>query len=253
MVLAWYHWVGIGVVGLLQGFLNTVAGGGSFIALPALTFLGMDISMVNGTNRISILFQSISGSASFHKNKVLSFKVAMPLAAAATLGATAGTFIAINVDTTVLNLVIAVLISVMAILLVVRPGMWEAKKQSRVPKQFVWLLFFGIGVYGGFIQAGVGFFFTWALAAAVGMDLVSGNAIKTVVIGTYTLVSLVIFFINGLVHIPIGLVLAAGGTVGALLGVKFTVVKGNRWIRWILAVVVILSAVKMVGDSLPSM
>ena len=249
MVLLWYHWVGIGIVGLLQGFLNTVAGGGSFLTLPALTFLGMDLSMANGTNRVSILFQSISGSTSFYRQKVLSIKVALPLALAATLGAATGTFIAINVDKKILNLVIAALISVMAILLVVRPGMWEAKKQTRVPKLLVWLIFFGVGVYGGFIQAGVGFFFTWALATAVGMDLVSGNAVKTVIIGTYTLVSLVIFFVNGLVHIPVGLVLAAGSMVGASLGAKFTVVKGNRWVRWILAIVVVVSAVKMVWDA----
>ncbi|MFH2115464.1 MAG: sulfite exporter TauE/SafE family protein [Spirochaetota bacterium] len=249
MVLLWYQWLGIGSVGILQGFLNTVAGGGSFLALPALTFLGMDLSTANGTNRISILFQSLSGSTSFYRSKVLSFKLALPLAAAATLGATAGTFIAINVDKRILNLVIAALISVMAILLVVRPGMWEARKQTQVPKPLIWLLFFVIGVYGGFIQAGVGFFFTWALATAVGMDLVTGNAVKTVIIGTYTLVSLVIFFINGLVHIPIGLVLAAGSMVGASLGAKFTVAKGNRWVRWILAVVVVASAVKMVWDA----
>jgi uncharacterized protein len=250
MVMVWYHWVGIGLVGVLQGFLNTVAGGGSFLALPALTFLGMDLSMANGTNRVSILFQSISGSASFYRSKVLSYRLALPLAVAATLGATLGTFIAINVDKKILNLVIAGLISIMAILLVAKPGMWEVKKQSRIPRPLVLLVFFLVGVYGGFIQAGVGFFFTWALAAAVGMDLVAGNAAKTVIIGTYTLVSLFIFFTNGLVHIPIGLVLAAGGMVGASLGARFTVIKGNRWVRWVLAVVVVISAMKMVWDSI---
>lgn len=249
MVLAWYHWLGIGIIGILQGFLNTVAGGGSFLTLPALTFLGMDLAMANGTNRISIIFQSITGSTSFYRSKVLSFKLALPLAVAATVGATAGTFIAVNVDKQILNLVIATLISVMAVLLVVKPGMWEAKKQSRLPKPLILLIFFCIGIYGGFIQAGVGFFFTWALAAAVGMDLVAGNAAKTVIIGTYTLVSLVIFFINGLVNIPIGLVLASGSMVGAFLGARFTVVKGNRWVRWILALMVVISAVKMVWDA----
>jgi hypothetical protein len=250
MILYWYHWLGIAIVGILQGFLNTVAGGGSFLTLPALTFLGMDLSMANGTNRISILFQSISGSASFHKSKVLSLKLALPLAFAATIGATVGTFIAITVDKRILNLVIAALISVMAVLLVAKPGMWEAKRDSRIPKAVAWVIFFAIGVYGGFIQAGVGFFFTWALAAVAGMDLVSGNAAKTVIVGIYTIVSLVIFFINGLVNIPIGLVLAGGSMIGATLGAKFTVVKGNRWVRWILAVVVVISAVKMVYDAL---
>jgi uncharacterized membrane protein YfcA len=250
MELASYHWIGIVLIGILQGFLNTVAGGGSLLVLPALTFLGMDLAVANGTNRVAILFQSISGAASFRQQKALSLKVAMPLAAASTLGAIVGTFLAVNVDKRVLNLVIAFLISIMAVLLVFNPKMWEGKQERRWPKWAVYSIFFAVGIYGGFIQAGVGFFFSWALALAAGMDLVSGNAIKTIIIGCYTTVSLGMFFMNGLVNLPVGLVLALGSMGGAVLGAKFTVAKGNKWVRWVLAVVVVISATKMVLDAL---
>ncbi|OPZ58663.1 MAG: hypothetical protein BWY88_00971 [Synergistetes bacterium ADurb.Bin520] len=82
------------------------------------------------------------------------------------------------------------------------------------------------------------------------MDLVEGNAIKSVIIGCYTAVSLAIFFVNGMVDPPVGLVLAVGSVMGAWIGAKFTVAKGNRWIRRILVVVVIVSAAKMIGDVL---
>jgi len=250
IALAWYHWILIAGIGVVQGFFNTVAGGGSLLVLPALTFLGMDLAVANGTNRIAILLQSVSGAASFRKKKISFFRGALPLAAAATLGAVAGTFIAIRVDRRILNLVIAVLISVMAVLLIAKPGMWERQKAESWPKSAVYALFFVIGIYGGFIQAGVGFFFSWALVSAAGTDLVKGNAIKTIIIGSYTLISLAIFLVNGMVHIPIGLVLAIGSMTGAALGAHFTVVKGNQWVRWVLAAVVIVSAGKMVYDVL---
>jgi len=138
----------------------------------------------------------------------------------------------------------------MAMLLVFKPKMWEEVKEQHWPKWAVYAVFFAIGIYGGFIQAGVGFFLSWALVVAAGTDLVHGNAVKTIIIGSYTAVSLVIFFVNGLVDIPIGLVLAVGSMAGAVIGAKFTVMKGNKWVRYILAAVVVVSAVKMVMDAI---
>lgn len=250
MDLAWYHWAGIVLVGVMQGFLNTVAGGGTLLVLPALTFLGMDLAVANGTNRIAILLQSVSGAASFRSQKALSFERALPLAAAATLGALVGTFLVVQVDKKMLNLVIAALISLMALLLVFKPKMWEEVEEKNWPKWGVYAAFFAVGIYGGFIQAGVGFFLSWALVVAAGMDLVSGNAVKTIIVGCYTTISLVIFFMNGLVNIQVGLVLAVGSMAGAVLGARFTVMKGNRWVRYVLAFVVVVSALKMVMDTM---
>lgn len=250
MGLGFWQYGAIVAVGLAQGFLNTVAGGGTLLVLPLLSFLGMDLAMANGTNRIAILLQSVSGAASFRRENTLSFRVALPLALAATLGAAAGALTAAKVDKQTLNLVIAGLISVMAVLLLGKPSMWEGRKEKLWPSWAVYATFVGLGFYGGFIQAGAGFFLSWGLAVAAGVDLVEGNAIKAVIIGSYTTISLAIFFFNGLVHVPVGLVLAAGSMVGAWLGAKFTVAKGNRWIRWILALVVLVSAGKMVWDVL---
>ena len=75
-----WHVGAIVAVGFAQGFLNIVAGGGAFLVLPMLTFLGMDLAMANGTNRIAILLQSVSGATSFHRDKILSLRSALPLA-----------------------------------------------------------------------------------------------------------------------------------------------------------------------------
>lgn len=237
------------VVGVMQGFLNTVAGGGSLLVLPVLTFTGMDLAVANGTNRVAILLQSVSGAASFKNQRVLSLRTALPLAAVTTLGAIAGTCVAVQVDKRALNLVIGVLIALMGVLLVTKPKLWEGKARRKHPKWVVYGVFFLVGIYGGFIQAGAGFFFSGALALAAGYDLVNGNALKTVIIGCYTAISLVIFYVNGMVNIPVGLILAAGSMAGAILGAKFTVTKGNNWVRCVLTVVVVVSAAKMIMDT----
>lgn len=247
--LTWLHWTGIVILGIASGFINTLAGGGSLLVIPALLFIGMDLSVVNGTNRIAILLQSIVAAAGFRKHKVLDLREALPLTVSATIGAFVGTFIAIRADGKALNLAIAALISAMAVLLIAKPRLWEEEKPRRIPAWAVYTVFFAVGIYGGFIQAGVGFFLSGALVLAGGKDLVKGNAIKPVIVGAYTIVSLAMFLAKGLVNIPVGLVLAAGSMLGAWLGARFTVAKGNTWIRWILAAAVIASAVKMVWDA----
>ncbi len=243
-----FLWTGIFFVGIVAGFFNTIGGGGSLLVLPFLSFLGMDVALVNGTNRIAIVLQSAAGAETYRRKDVLSLQTALPLAGITTLGSILGTFLAININRQHLNISVAVLISLMAVLLVFKPEMWEKQHETRLSKGAVFVTFFAIGIYGGFIQAGVGFLLTWGLALAAGTDLVRGNAIKMVIVGIYNVVSLAIFYKNGLVDIPVGLILAAGSMIGAILGAKFAVAKGNRVIRWILAVVVISSAAKMIFD-----
>ena len=178
-----------------------------------------------------------------------SLRAALPLAAITTLGAIVGTCVAVQVDKRMLNLVIGVLIALMGVLLVTKPKLWEGQAQRRHPKWVVYGVFFLVGIYGGFIQAGVGFFFSGALALVAGFDLVNGNALKTVIIGCYTTISLIIFYVNGMVDVPVGLILAVGSMIGAVLGAKFTVSKGNNWVRYVLTVVVVISAAKMIMDA----
>ncbi len=243
-------WAGIFFVGIISGFFNTIGGGGSLLVLPFLSFLGMDVAVANGTNRLAIVLQSIAGADAYRRKGVLCLRTALPLAGMTTIGSVLGTFLAISIDRQYLNLSVAALISLMAVLLVCKPEMWERQHSPRLSKTGVFLVFFAIGIYGGFIQAGVGFFLTWGLALAVGVDLVRGNAIKMVIVGLYNVISLGIFYWNGMVDIPVGLIMAGGSIVGAVIGARFAVAKGNTWIRWILAAVVIVSAVKMVFDAL---
>jgi uncharacterized membrane protein YfcA len=239
------HYVVIAVAGCVAGFMNVTAGGGSLLILPLLVFAGMDISVANGTNRIAILCQNIVAMGKFKKEGILSVKKVVPLAVPAAIGSIAGSFLAVSLDEKVLRAVIAVLILIMAFLLVVKPKMWERQQDKKVSGIVLSAVFFFLGAYGGFIQAGVGFFMLWGLVGLVGMDLLHANAVKVSIIAFYTVLSLCIFIFQGIVDFRIGTVLALGNMAGGYLGAKFSIAKGNSWLRWILAVIVIASALKM--------
>lgn len=232
------------LVGVLTGFMNVIGGGGSILTLPLLTFLGLSVNVANGTNRISILLQNIVSSYQFRKGKVHIFKIALPLALIASAGAIAGSFVVVNVDQDILKKIVGVILVLMGLFVVFEPKIWESG--TEVPKKFTWieyLAFFGIGFYGGFLQAGVGFFFIAALTFLGGLDIVKTNAVKVLVIASYTVFSLIIFMSKGMVDWPIGLVLSLGSMTGAYVGTRFTLLKKMKWIRYVLLAAILVSVI----------
>ncbi len=104
--------------------------------------------------------------------------------------------------------------------------------------------FFGVGIYGGFVQAGVGFFILAATSLA-GLDLVRGNAVKVLSILCFTGLSLLLFALSGRVDWAFGLALAAGNMVGGWIGVRLTVLKGHAWVQRVVTITVILFAIRL--------
>jgi uncharacterized membrane protein YfcA len=229
--------------GIASGFLNVVGGGGSLITLPLLTLLGMDLGVANGTNRIAILMQNITAVRSFYKDKVLPVKLSLLCAIPATIGSIVGTYVVVSMPQTLLKKIVGALLLVMAFFIVAKPSMWSGRKKERLNVPLIVLAFLGIGFYGGFIQAGVGFFFVFFTAVLLGLDLVRNNALKVLIILLYTPFSLMIFLFNGKVQPLAGFVLGMGSMIGAQLGAKFAVKKGVNWLRYILLATVVASGV----------
>lgn len=114
------------------------------------------------------------------------------------------------------------------------------------------VLFFLIGVYGGFIQAGVGFIVIAALTITNGFDLVRTNAIKVFVIFFYTIMALIIFIKSRNVEWSLGLTLAIGNATGAWVGSQWAVVKGDKWIRLVLVITVLVFSIRLFWQTLGS-
>lgn len=235
--------------GIGAGFLSTVAFGGSLLALPVLIFLGLDGSVANGTNRVAIFCQNVSAILGFRRKGVSDFGFSIQLAIPAVIGAVIGTLIAVDIKDTIFNLILAVVMVVMLVLTLINPTkrledrMGNEGNRSKV---IAMVVFFFIGIYGGFIQAGVGLLVITALRLLTGIDLVRTNAIKVLVIFFYTVVALGIFIVNDKVNWYLGLTLAAGNACGAWLGSHWAVEKGDKWIKVVLIVAVVAFAIRLI-------
>jgi hypothetical protein len=102
-----------------------------------------------------------------------------------------------------------------------------------------------VGLYGGFIQAGVGFLIMPVLRRSLHLDLVRVNAHKVLIVGVYTVPALALFALHRQVHWPSGLSLAAGSILGAELATRVQISRGEGPIRIIFAIAVVAMAVKL--------
>lgn len=238
-------------VGCVAGAVNVVAGGGSFLTLPVMIFLGLPPTVANGTNRVAILVQNAGAVWGFHRHRLVERRWLRVAAAPALLGAAAGTWAAVEIGETAFERVLALLMVAASLWILWDPleGMSGGRATEAAEAAFTHpgylLAFFGVGFYGGFVQAGVGFF-VLAVAAAGGLDLVRGNALKVLLVLAWTPVALAIFAASGKVAWGMGAALAAGNLAGALFGVRLTVLKGHRWVKRAVTALVILLAVKLV-------
>jgi len=248
--MEWYIVLAVIGVGFMAGFINTLAGSGSLLTLPMLMFLGLPANVANGTNRIAILLQNVVGVASFKQQKVLNVKMGLWLAVPAIIGSLIGAQIAINLNETMMERAIGVLLFVMFFLILYKPQQWVKGKAGEVrakPTILQFIIFFFIGVYGGFIQAGVGLFLLAGLVLGAGVDLVKANALKLLIVLLYTPFALAIFFFNDQINWKIGLILAVGNMLGAFVASLFAVAWGAKYVRYILLAVILFSALKLLG------
>lgn len=246
--MQWYFYLALVGVGLVAGFVNAAAAGGSMLSLPFLIFLGLPANVANATNRIAILLQNIVGVNAFRQEKIFDIKKDYRLTIPAIVGAVIGAMWAVDIDARTLEKIIGFIMFFMLLVILFKPDAWlkkQAIKTRSAPSFWQYLIFFFIGLYGGFIQLGVGFFLLAGLVLGCGYDLVKANAIKLFVILGYTFFALAIFIYNDQVDWFSGLSLASGNMLGAWLGVKLTVKGGARFVRYVLIVVLVLISAKM--------
>lgn len=224
--------------GFLAGGINTVAGGGSNLTLPALMMLGLPADVANGTNRIAVLLQCVVGVRGYDSHNTLDRPAIVPILIPNIAGGAIGALGAALMPNLYLKPVLLTTILAMSVIILLRPSVITPPPgtPTRSPNEspLAWWSLFAAGVYGGFVQAGVGFILLAALAGGLRYDLVRANAMKMTCALAFTAVAFVIFAAFGQVRWVPGLIVASGTMLGAHLAVKVAVKASQNSIKWFL-------------------
>jgi uncharacterized membrane protein YfcA len=236
------------VVGFIAGFINTIAGGGSLLTLPVLIFMGLPPSVANGTNRIGIIVQMLAGSAGFKSKGITTFPFSIYMGIAALVGSLIGAQIAVDIKGETFNKVLSFVMIAVVLIIVFKPKLKAKELLERTTRKHLWIscvAFFLFGIYGGFINAGLGFILILFLHYFNHLSLVKSNATKAVVIIIYMTGALVIFIINDKIDWSMGLTMAIGTSLGGWFASRFSVEKGDGFIKIFLVVIVSFMAIKL--------
>ncbi len=230
--------------GFFAGVINSMAGGGSLLSVPLLSLAGVEGTLANGTNRIAVLIQNMTGAYGYARRNVGNRKRTVQVLIPAVLGSLVGSLVASQIDDELFELIFGLLMLPLLAL-----SIWKPKIESERQPWPLWVsavVFFGVGVYGGAVQAGVGLIILLVLSRA-GFDLVTANAMKTVVILVITLIAVPVFLYNDQVRWIPALVLSIGMGAGGYAGANFAIDGGERVIRPVLVAVVLVLASRMIG------
>lgn len=246
--LEYWHYGLLVLVGLAAGVINTLAGGGSLLTLPVLIFIGIPPNVANATNRIGIASQAFFATRGYRSKGVSNFPFNIYLGCSAFVGSLIGAQIAVDIEGDTFNKILAIIMIVVVAVIIFNPSAKEFNLPERLTgKYLVYALigFFFIGIYGGFINAGIGFIIMLFLKNVNRLSLIKTNATKVSLVFIYTLGALALFTYNGTIDWVPGLLLAFGMSFGAWWSSRWSVDRGEGVIKTAMIIMVSVMSIKL--------
>ena len=184
------------ISGIMVGFINTLAGGGTVISISLFMFLGLPPVVANGTNRIPIIFQTLTAVFLYQKKKLIDWNKGIKLSIPIVLGNITGALLANVLPSKIFSYAFAVIVLLFGLSMIFDPNKWihENKELQIKPVTIIqYLTYFFLGIYGGFAHVGIGYMYLGMLVLVSGYDLMKANVLKIVFVMLSVPFSLVVF------------------------------------------------------------
>ena len=236
------------LLGFVVSIINTMAGGASIITLPILIFLGLPSNVANGTNRIGLMMTAFSANMGFKSKGISTFPFSAYTGMFALIGSVIGAHIAVEINDETFNRILSIIMILVITIIIFKPKIINKNLSVRLTGKHLkisCIVFFFIGLYGGFINAGIGFVIMLFLHYYNRLNLIRVNATKVVIVLVYTIGAFLTFFFNGLVDLPYGLCLGLGTLIGGWNASRFSVEKGEGVIKIFLVISALIIAFKL--------
>jgi uncharacterized membrane protein YfcA len=239
--------------GIVVAFINTFAGGASVISISLFMMMGMSPFQANIINRVPVFFQTMASSYLFWKKGLLDVKRGLTIGIPTIMGALLGANVSVVINKHIFNICLGLILLMMLFFIFYKPEAWLKGNEKLQQKKMDWkifIIFLLVGFYAGFLHVGVGYFLLGGLVLLMGYDLLKGNAQKNFLVLLYSPFAIGFFIFNGDLTLKMatyGLIHAIGNVIGASLATHFGSQWGNKFIRWLMFAVIILTALKLFG------
>ncbi|OCG20577.1 TSUP family transporter [Gilliamella sp. App4-10] len=237
-------------IAILAGFIDSIAGGGGLLTVPALLAVGLPPASALATNKLQSCGGSFSASLYFIRQRMVDLKQQKCSIMCAFVGSAVGTLSVMHVQADFLKLLLPILTIGVGLYFLLSPTIGENDRKSRFSLiQFALIPALAIGFYDGFFGPGAGSFYALAYITLAGFNLTKATAHTKVLNFTSNLAGLLFFIVGGEVIWPIGLIMLVGQFIGARLGAKMVIAKGRKLIRPMLITVSTFMSIKLIYEN----
>ena len=232
------------------GFIDSIAGGGGLIQLPAL-LIGLpksETAEVLGTNKLSAVFGTTTAAALYRKQIKPDPKILLAMGVPAFLGSAGGAVLASKIPTSSMRPMVLVLLIIVAVYTWFKPDLGKFENLRHLPKRRVQIAAIAgvvIGFYDGIFGPGTGSFLMLILVASLGYAFITASAIAKVVNVATNVGAIMVFGINGAVLWQIGIILGIANITGAIIGARLAIKGGSTLVRKVFLIVTVALIVKV--------
>ncbi len=235
MIEPWVYPV-LTTVAVLTGFIDSIAGGGGLIMMPALLFAGVPPINALATNKLQSMFGTATAFANYARKGLVDWRSNLLSVALIFVAAGVGVMVVQTVDTRLLSLLIPLLLLAVALYVLISPRMSDEDAHQRVGPGAYSPVGAAIGFYDGFFGPGTGSFFTTTLVGLRGLGLTRATALTKLFNLTSNIAAVLLFAIGGHMFWLLGICMAAGAMIGGWIGSHTAMRFGAAVIRPLLVV-----------------
>lgn len=247
--LAFHLLVFLFIAGFMAGIIDSIAGGGGMITIPAMLIAGIPPLETLGTNKLQSLFGSGSASLSYARHGHVDLKEQLPMALTSALGSIFGALLATVVPADALKGVLPFLLIAIAVYFGLKPNVGDIERHRRISAFLFTLTFVPlIGFYDGVFGPGTGSFFMLGFVSLAGYGILKATAHTKFLNFGSNIGAFIVFVLNGVVLWKVGLMMGVGQFLGAQLGARYAMAKGAKIIRPLLVIVSIALAIRLLAD-----
>ena len=239
----------LALAAFLAGFIDSIAGGGGLITVPALLLAGLAPVQALGTNKLQSLFGSASATMTYAAKGLVDIRKQLPSAALSLIGSVAGAVLATILPGAWLNAVLPPLLVAIALYFAFKPNMDDVDRAERLsPFLFGLLVVPVIGFYDGIFGPGTGSFFMLAFVSLAGYGVLKATGHTKLLNFSSNIGAFAFFAYAGVISWQIGLIMGVCQFFGARVGATLAMKNGARLIKPLLVVTCVVLAIKLVLD-----
>lgn len=233
--------------GGIAGLVDSIAGGGGLIALPALLAVGLPPQIALGTNKLQGCFGTFSAACNYIKKGQVHFKEARLAVCTTLIGAGSGAYLVQLLPADFISTLIPIMLLLIFIYTIISPKLGFEDRAANMSGALFSIIFgLCLGFYDGVFGPGTGSFWTMAYMAIMGMNMTKASGYTKIMNFTSNIVALTVFIVGGNVLYSVGFVMATGQVLGATAGSSMAIKNGAKFIRPVFLIVVLLTIVRLV-------